>query len=99
MKVLLNNSAAFRGYTAGDDLTEAIVFQSSLPACGHIEMLLKIVFSQLNKDDPGTTWAQEYRRNGNRSLSVGDVVVIGETAYACEPMGWKRVTLLTLVGQ
>lgn len=30
-------------------------------------------------------------RLGLRSLSVGDVVIIGETAFACERFGWREI--------
>ena len=29
-----------------------------------------------------------------RSLSVGDIVVIGERIYYCQPVGWKNVSSL-----
>lgn len=55
--------------------------------------VLNQAFEQLNIDYPTAEWAKEYRARRNRSLSVGDVVVVGEQAYACEPVGWKPVTL------
>lgn len=37
-----------------------------------------------------------YFNKGLRSLSVGDVLILGaEIALACEPVGWKRVYLVT----
>lgn len=39
-----------------------------------------------------TAFAKEYRRKGLRSVSVGDVVVVGETAFACESVGWKKIS-------
>ena len=36
--------------------------------------------------------AQRYRDRRLRSLSVGDVVVVGETAWACASAGWTPVT-------
>jgi hypothetical protein len=58
---------------------------------------LERVFGQLNaayhdRDDAPTSWANQFRRNVNRSLSVGDVVVVGETAYAVTKSGWLRIT-------
>jgi len=32
-----------------------------------------------------------YRKRRNRSLSVGDVVVVGEVAYCCDRFGWQRL--------
>jgi len=62
---------------------------------------LKVVWEQLNVDEPAieqtipvlAAWAQEYRRQFHPSLKVGDVVVIGEQAFALERRGWLPVTL------
>ncbi|WP_309117053.1 hypothetical protein [Saccharothrix sp.] len=35
--------------------------------------------------------ATDYRRRGNRSLSIGDVVIVDGRAYACQPRGWLRI--------
>ncbi|GGS84816.1 hypothetical protein GCM10010156_49300 [Planobispora rosea] len=47
--------------------------------------------------------AAAYRALGNRSLSVGDIVVIGEVAFACAPIGWERprgsITIAALSAQ
>jgi len=53
---------------------------------------LEVVFEQLNIDEPDQDWALRYRLAGHRSLSAGDVVVAGETAWLCESVGWKRLT-------
>jgi hypothetical protein len=49
-----------------------------------------------------TRWEEEhadrYYAAGNRSLSVGDVVVMGEIATACESSGWAFVTIPTQTG-
>jgi hypothetical protein len=50
------------------------------------------VFKELNVDYPLTDWAKDYRERRLRSLSVGDVVVLGETAWAVESCGWRRIT-------
>lgn len=51
-------------------------------------------------DQPANSWEQEhttrYYAAGNRSLSVGDVVVIGEMTLACRPSGWERVARLAV---
>lgn len=52
---------------------------------------LETIFDELN-EEPNTTWAQDYRAAGNRSLSVGDVVVLGETAWVVAPVGYARVS-------
>jgi hypothetical protein len=95
VKVLLNQTSFY--FTTEDRLWQALEFESGFP-CGHVSMLLDIVYRQLtNTDDPSTDWADwaiQYRRDeNNRALSVGDVVVIGEQAYAIEPIAWRRVTV------
>lgn len=57
--------------------------------------MLEHVFEQLNIGGDliaATQWTEVYRRNHNRSLSVGDVVTVGELAYAVGSVGWQRVT-------
>lgn len=50
-------------------------------------------------DDPDFTNGQPdpravaYRKAGHRSLSVGDMVLVGETAVACGRFGWDIVAL------
>ena len=46
----------------------------------------------LNVDHADTDWALRYRLAGYRSLSVGDVVTLAETAWACAPCGWTQLT-------
>jgi hypothetical protein len=53
---------------------------------------LEIVFEQLNIGNPQHPWASAYRRAGLRSLLVGDVVVLAETAWACATVGWTRLS-------
>jgi hypothetical protein len=56
---------------------------------------LEMIFEQLNVGGvlvPAAPWTEMYRATGYRSLSVGDVVVIGETAYAVSSLGWERIT-------
>jgi hypothetical protein len=53
---------------------------------------LEIIFEQLNIHNPQQPWAIDYRLAGQRSLSVGDVVVLGETAWACASFGWTPIS-------
>ncbi|UOW93377.1 hypothetical protein SEA_LABELLE_51 [Mycobacterium phage Labelle] len=52
--------------------------------------ILAWVFYEFNIGE--SQHAKAYRAKLLRSLSVGDVVVVGETAWACESIGWKRLT-------
>jgi hypothetical protein len=93
VKVLLNQTSRFMAYSAGDRLVQALVFESGFPACGSVDRLLNIVFEQLNIDEPRADWAIRYRVERNRSLSVGDVVVVGEQAWAVDSVGWTPVSV------
>lgn len=68
------------------------------PSTEQIKACLELVFEQLNIDEPDQPWALKYRLAGHRSLSVGDVVVIGETAWACASTGWELLTAERLHG-
>ena len=54
---------------------------------GHVDE----IFTTLNVGTPHKELADEWRAKGHRSLSVGDVVVIGEMAYRCEPESWRVI--------
>lgn len=84
-RAILNMAASF-DLDIADHLT--------VPAA--VEAARETVFEQLNIDEPDHTWAQYYRLAGHRSLSVGDVVVIGETAWVVAPIGWKPISAATL---
>lgn len=56
---------------------------------------LDTVYEQLNIGAvliPAEPWTVQYRNDGNRSLSTGDVVVVGEVAYAVASFGWQQIT-------
>lgn len=71
--------------------------QNTRPTKTAVESALETIFEQLNIDDPTETWALQYRLAGNRSLSVGDVVRIGETAWAVADRGWHPLPTDQLV--
>lgn len=80
-------------FAHSDLFVQVLKFDCGFPKCGRVEMLLAIVWDQLNIDNPAADWAQKYRKEHHRSLSVGDVVVIGEQAFCCDRAGWSPVTL------
>lgn len=51
-------------------------------------MRMWVIGNRMDEDAAGRTWP-----SGVRSLSIGDVVVIGETALAVAHVGWKPVSL------
>ncbi|OSC20882.1 hypothetical protein B8W69_28790 [Mycobacterium vulneris] len=62
------------------------------PSAAAVPGALEIIFEQLNIARPQHPWALRYRLAGHRSLSVGDVVVLGETAWACASVGWTPIS-------
>jgi hypothetical protein len=50
-------------------------------------------------NDPASPleWVQEYRAAGNRNFGVGDVIAVGEDAWALTGTGWTPVTLQSVV--
>lgn len=78
-----------RPYLPGDPLLE--VWVTTSPFAGHsdaakvAEVVLEQTFRRLNIDHPDD-WTQ-------RSMSVGDVIVVGETAWLCGAAGWSAVDI------
>jgi len=110
VKVYLNETGGFMSYTPGDALHEAAAFEVALPACRELGMLLEIIWDQLNfrGEMPMTPWGRTYfgwtedgssrdTRKTHRSLSMGDVVILGETAWTPLSAGWQRVTNVVLM--
>jgi hypothetical protein len=94
VKVMLNQDTNFLSdYAPGNRLVEAASFELDYPEVGGVEQLLEHVYEQLNVGGdivPATEWTTKYRAEGNRSLSVGDVVLLGETAWTCSSFGWQN---------
>ena len=102
VKVYLNRNerdSFIYGYKEGHPLELAVEYQAPLDESKtltqDVQGILNLAFRELNIDFPTTDWANEYRAKGMRSLSVGDVVVVGELAYACDRVGWKCVSFST----
>lgn len=91
-KVYLNEARDhFFGFNefAPAELNLASVFD--LDAADH-NAALNVIFRELNVDSPSEPWAKDYRQRRNRSLSVGDVAVLGESAWACASAGWDKIS-------
>lgn len=90
--VYVNEKTNFRGLDLSTALLrKTVTFDTSIPIAGAWDKIYRIrelVFEQLNIDDPGQEWARRYREAGNRSLSVGDVVIVGQHIWAVAPVGW-----------
>lgn len=78
----------FMAYEPGDIMHLAFEY----PHDDHVEdlILCEEAFRWFNIGDKLPV-VRRYRQAGNRSLSVGDVVVIDDRAYAVAPFGWDRL--------
>jgi hypothetical protein len=96
VKVLLNQDTPYRSstpypyrnstpYQSGHNLLQAITFEATLGS-DSVWMLLHKIWRRLTTDDynPRPDWQVKYRRQRHRSLWVGDVVVVGEQAFAVD---------------
>ena len=55
-------------------------------------VVLEHIFEQLNVGGelvPATPWCKEYRAAGHASLSVDDVVILGDKPWHCARFGWE----------
>jgi hypothetical protein len=94
VQIMLRHSGGSHPYTDTDRLRVAESFRVDLAAWGGVEEVLSIVQDHLTTEDPSAEFAIRYRRLYNRSLAVGDVVAVGETAWALEPSGeWRPVSV------
>lgn len=55
-----------------------------------IKVYLEKIFEEFNIGEG--PMAQAYRDKMLRSLSVGDVVVVGESAWSCDRYGWTKIS-------
>jgi hypothetical protein len=84
----------FDGYRPGAPLVR--VFEYDHPHPGQPERIAEAAFFLFNVD-PGFMQpaeyeiGQRYRARQLRSLSVGDIVMVGQVALAVEPVGFRPV--------
>lgn len=88
------------GYECGDELME--VFLTSGEVGNDPIETCEEMFRVFNVGDDPTFGrvdprAEQYRGQGLRSLSVGDVIAIGEAYFACTPTGFEPITSPTVV--
>ena len=94
IRIYLNEGAdhffGFRNQFANAPaLREAIAFTAE---AGDVTSILNGIYHELNVDSPSAAWAAAYRAGRNRSLSVGDVVTVGEVAFAVASFGFDRIS-------
>lgn len=81
----LNDISDRRGYR------KAVEFDLPDSERDHM-VVLEHIFEQLNVGGelvPAEPWCEEYRAAGNPSLSVDDVVILGDKPWHCARFGWK----------
>jgi hypothetical protein len=71
------------------ELTMVHKFDLEVPVID-VHQILDWCFTEFNVGDG--EHAKAYRAKRLRSLSVGDVVVVGESAWACESVNWSPVS-------
>lgn len=88
----------FDGYQPGQPLVPVFAYDVELLDGGMEELLLiaEMAFEAFNADpdllpDRTRDLATRYRARSLRSLSVGDVLRLGDTALACDPVGFRKV--------
>lgn len=67
-----------------------LAFVNRLPGPQGMVRVLEYVFEHTNLRTEAL--GKAFSDKMLRSVSVGDVVVIGEMAWACESVGWERIT-------
>lgn len=75
------------GYLPGDPLVEAIEYVVRKNAEPYV--VAEAAFEEFNIGM--TRRAQSYRTAGNRSLSMGDVIKVGDEWLACIVVGWESI--------
>lgn len=90
-----------RGYEPGDPITRVFDYEIDVDLTDAAAIVVEALaqafrcFNGFPANDREHDLTRRYRAAGHRSLSVGDVVVIGEIAMSCEPFGWAPVSLPT----
>jgi hypothetical protein len=88
----------FQEYEPGHRLLHVFEFGTPLLDTHNVMRLLDEIFAATN-DHPYPGWEHisvRYHQDCRlRSLSVGDVVVIGESAYCCDRIGWSSTVIPT----
>jgi hypothetical protein len=86
---MLVYNTSFRPYEIGDEIYLAATYTETDEADDAIHC--ERAFERFNVGDDEI--ARQYRADGHRSLSVGDLVVIENRAYTVASFGWQTVTV------
>lgn len=78
--------------SSADGYTKAISYQLDLPEHEFsIHKIREDAFEAFNVGAEDNELVRRWRQAGHRSMSVGDIIVINDVAYRCNPMGWTEV--------
>jgi hypothetical protein len=80
---------SFQPYEPGDVMHLAFEYRDDAPDAEDM-VVCERAFRWFNVEDNNPI-VRKYRAAGNRSLSVGDVVVIEGRAYGCGRFGWDAI--------
>jgi hypothetical protein len=102
--VYLNDARTAGGFApATAALRLALTFELDARVTGdpreNVHLILSAVFEQLNIGGDliaASDYTERYRAAGNRSLSVGDVVVVGESAFTVGRRGFDPIACAAL---
>lgn len=85
-EAIATHARSFQPYTPGDAVYHAFTYTA---ADGSDLAICNAAFEDFNVGDPSANeTVYRYRSAGNRSLSVGDVVMVDGRAYGCGRFGW-----------
>ena len=87
------HTAMTGGYQPGDPMVRVFTYQAD-PAGRAPEVMAEEAFAICNghpRDAAGEELSRRYYARELRSLSVGDLVAVGEAALVCERAGWARL--------
>lgn len=79
----------FVPYQPGDVMYRAFDYTVTASSLDEDLTVCERAFEWFNVGE--NAYAKEYRAKGNRSLSVGDVVVVDGRAYAVDSFGWNKL--------
>ncbi|MEV4116506.1 hypothetical protein [Nonomuraea sp. NPDC049695] len=82
-----SRTSRFSAWKLSDSMEKVFTFFIPADATHDPELLLEEVFETFNIGQ--SALARDYFSRGLRTLSVGDVVAIGESAWACDSVGWR----------
>ena len=99
-KVYLNEGTDFFNNFNVDTAQLRLAATFDIDPSGDPKTDLHDIYEQLNVGGdmvPAEEYTDRYRAAGNRSLSVGDVVILGEIGWTVAQYGWDTISTADLV--